>query len=269
MSTQHTIPVVIAISGCDPSGGAGIQADIEALASMGCHAAPVITALTLQDTQRVMSYQPSDPELVGRQLDALFADMQIAACKIGMLGSADIAAAVQHRLAEHPQVPVVLDPVLSGGGGGELSDDRTAMAMLELLVPLANVATPNSLEARRLAPGETSLTECARRLMGRGAEFVLIKGAHEDTPLVVNSLYGGNRLIERYSWERLPGEFHGSGCTLASAIAGLLAHGTEPRSAIREAQEYTWETLKQGYRIGHGQSIPNRLYWALDRGPGT
>jgi hydroxymethylpyrimidine/phosphomethylpyrimidine kinase len=134
--------------------------------------------------------------------------------------------------------------------------------MLDLLMPLTNVVTPNSLEARRLAPGEESLTECARRLMARGAEFVLIKGTHEDTPLVVNTLYGGNRLIERYSWERLPGEFHGSGCTLASAIAGLLAHGGEPRGAIREAQEYTWETLKQGYRIGHGQWIPNRLYWA-------
>ncbi|HVO15941.1 MAG TPA: bifunctional hydroxymethylpyrimidine kinase/phosphomethylpyrimidine kinase, partial [Alphaproteobacteria bacterium] len=81
---------------------------------------------------------------------------------------------------------------------------------------------------------------------------------------------GQNRLIEKYSWERLPGEFHGSGCTLASSIAGLLAHGAEPRSAIREAQEYTWETLKQGYRIGHGQIIPNRLYWALyDKGLGA
>jgi hydroxymethylpyrimidine/phosphomethylpyrimidine kinase len=261
LSKQHTIPVVLAISGSDPSGGAGAQADIETLASMGCHAAAVITALTVQDTRCVRSYESVNPALVRQQLDVLFSDLSISACKIGMIGSAGIAAAVREKLVEHPDIPVVLDPVLAGGGGGDLSDEEATTAMMELLLPLANVVTPNSLEVRRLVPEKDSLTECARGLMAKGAEFVLVTGTHEDTPAVVNALYGQNRLIERYSWERLPGVFHGSGCTLASAIAGLLAHGAEPRNAIREAQEYTWETLKRAYRIGRGQSIPNRLYW--------
>jgi len=250
------------VSGLDPSGGAGVQADIEALASMGCHTAPVVSALTIQDTHRVTAWEAVDAGLLARQLEAIGSDMAIAACKIGMVASRGIVEAVHAFLLERTSIPVVLDPVLHAGGGGALSDDDTFSAVLDLLVPLATVVTPNGPEARRMAAGAETLDQCAQALLGAGAEFVLITGGHEDTPLVVNSLYGEGRLIESWPWERLAGSYHGSGCTLAAAIAGLLASGAPPVDAIRLAQEYTWETLRQAYFIGTGQHIPNRLFWA-------
>ncbi len=258
-----TVPVVITMSGNDPSGGAGIQADIEALASHGCHAAPVITAITIQDTRDVKGYAPLDAELVIEQARTVLEDMPVAAIKIGLLGSAEIAEAIHSILQDYPDIPVVLDPVLASGNGTTLTDDDVLQAMETLLLPHTTVLTPNGPEARTLAPEADNLEACGMALLDKGCEFVLITGAHENTPDVVrNTLYGNRRILETFTWERLQGSYHGSGCTLASSIAGLLAQGLEPFTAIHEAQEYTWETLRHGYRIGMGQHLPNRLFWA-------
>ncbi|MDV3239299.1 MAG: hydroxymethylpyrimidine/phosphomethylpyrimidine kinase [Gammaproteobacteria bacterium] len=256
------VPVVMALSGSDPSGGAGIQADIEALASHGCHCAPVITAVTVQDTQDIKSYAPLDGTLIMEQARAVLEDMPVVAIKIGLLGSTEAVEAIHSVLHDYPDIPVVLDPVLASGGGTALADDELLEALSGLLLPNTTVLTPNSLEARLLAPEADNLDACAMALLDKGCEFVLITGTHENTPHVVNSLYGNHRVLETFNWERLPGSFHGSGCTLAASIAGLLAQGLEPFSAIHEAQEYTWEALAHGYRVGMGQPIPNRLFWA-------
>lgn len=256
------IPVVMVFSGNDPSGGAGIQADIESLASHGCHTAPVITALTVQDTQDVLGYVPLDASLIIEQARAVLEDMPISAFKIGLLGSADVVEGIHSLLVDYPDVPVVLDPVLRAGNGAELADPEVLETMTTLLLPLTTVLTPNSLEARLLAPEADSLDACAMALLEREVEFVLITGTHENTAEVTNRLYGNHRLLESFTWTRLPESYHGSGCTLASSIAGLLAQGLEPFTAIHEAQEYTWETLKHGYRLGMGQYLPNRLFWA-------
>lgn len=257
-----TIPVVLALSGSDPSGGAGIQADIESLASHGCHCAPVITAITVQDTQDVKSYAPLDGTLIMEQARAVLEDMPVAAIKIGMLGSVEAVEAIYGVLRDYPDIPVVLDPVVTSGGGSSLTDDDVLEALDSLLLPHTTVLTPNSVEARILAPEADNLDACAMALLEKGCEFVLITGTHENTPQVTNTLYGNHRLLETFTWERLNGSFHGSGCTLAASIAGLLAQGLEPFSAIHEAQAYTWETLKHGYRVGMGQALPNRLFWA-------
>ncbi|MFN2308956.1 MAG: bifunctional hydroxymethylpyrimidine kinase/phosphomethylpyrimidine kinase [Gammaproteobacteria bacterium] len=257
-----TLPVVLALSGNDPSGGAGIQADIEALASHGCHCAPVITALTVQDTQDVKSYTPIDGTLIMEQARAVLEDMPVAAIKIGLLGSSEAVEAIYGVLQDYPNIPVVLDPVMTSGNGSSLTDDEVLEAIESLLLPHTTVLTPNSLEARILAPEADNLEACAMALLEKGCEFVLITGTHENTPQVTNSLYGNHRLLETYTWERLTGSYHGSGCTLAASIAGLLAQGLEPFSAVHEAQAYTWETLKHGYRVGMGQPLPNRLFWA-------
>lgn len=256
------VPVVMALSGSDPSGGAGIQADIEALASHGCHCAPVITAVIVQDTQDIKSYAPLDGTLIMEQARAVLEDMPVVAIKIGLLGSTEAVEAIHSVLHDYPDIPVVLDPVLASGGGTALADDELLEALSGLLLPNTTVLTPNSLEARLLAPEADNLDACAMALLDKGCEFVLITGTHENTPHVVNSLYGNHRVLETFNWERLPGSFHGSGCTLAASIAGLLAQGLEPFSAIHEAQEYTWEALAHGYRVGMGQPIPNRLFWA-------
>ncbi|VAW78687.1 Hydroxymethylpyrimidine phosphate kinase ThiD [hydrothermal vent metagenome] len=258
------VPVVMVFSGNDPSGGAGIQADIEALISHGCHTTPVLTTLTIQDTRDILGYTPLDASLVTEQARAVLEDIPVSAFKLGLLTSIEVIEAVHTILADYPDIPVVTDPVLATGAGTMLSDDDVVSAINELLLPQTTVLTPNSNEARLLAPEADSLSACAMALLDKGAEFVLITGTHENTPTVINSLYGNRRLLETFEWDRLEGEFHGSGCTLASSIAGLLAQGMEPFSAIHEAQEYTWQSLAEGYRIGMGQQLPNRLFWARE-----
>jgi hydroxymethylpyrimidine/phosphomethylpyrimidine kinase len=162
----------------------------------------------------------------------------------------------------------VLDPVLASGRGDELASDEMLHAMRELLLPQTTILTPNSLEARRLADtddeDEQLLSVCAQRLIEIGCEFVLITGTHEPTPQVVNTLYAKSGVVRTDSWQRLPGTYHGSGCTLASAIAAMLANGLELPEAVREAQDYTWNALQKAYRPGMGQMLPDRLFWARE-----
>jgi hydroxymethylpyrimidine/phosphomethylpyrimidine kinase len=259
-------PLVLTFAASDPSGGAGIQADLLTLASMGCHPLSVITAITVQDTLGVEAVQPLDAEWVADQARCLLEDMPVDAFKIGALGSVENIAAIAEILSDYPDVPLVLDPVLASGRGDELASEEMLHALRELLLPQTTILTPNSMEARRLADAdddeEPSLAVCAQRLIEAGAEFVLITGTHEPTPQVVNTLYGKNGVVRSDSWQRLPGNYHGSGCTLASAIAAMLANGLELPEAVREAQDYTWHALQKAYRPGMGQFLPDRLFWA-------
>jgi hydroxymethylpyrimidine/phosphomethylpyrimidine kinase len=250
-------------AGNDPTGGAGLQADIESLASMGCHAAPVVTALTVQDTRDIKSWTPVESVHIIGQARAVLEDMPVAAFKLGMLSSVENIEVIHTILKDYPDVPVVLDPVLTSGAGSPLSTAEIQDAMKTLLFPMVTVLTPNSNEARALAQEADSLDACAQELLDYGCEYVLITGTHEKTAHVINSLYGNRRLMETFTWDRLPHHYHGSGCTLASAIAGLLCQGLEPFSAIHEAQQYTWEALENGYRLGMGQLLPNRLFWSI------
>jgi hydroxymethylpyrimidine/phosphomethylpyrimidine kinase len=255
-------------SATDPSGGAGMQADLLTIASMGCHPLSVVTAITVQDTSGVDDVLPIDPEWVVDQARAMLEDVPVAAFKIGLLGSVENIVAIAEVLADYPDIPLVLDPVLASGRGDELADEDMLDAMRELLIPQTTIITPNSMEARRLALDESNedddptLEECAKRILAMGCEYVLITGAHEQTPKVINTLYSEHGVISSDSWTRLPGIYHGSGCTLASAIAALLAQGVDVPEAVKEAQEYTWQTLNAGFRPGMGQHIPDRLFWA-------
>ena len=259
---SHRIPAVLIFSGLDPSGGAGIQADIEALASQGCHACPLITILTTQDTVDVKNTVSA--ELIKDQARTVLDDIPVAAVKIGLVDSTDIIEAIHGILTDLPDIPVILDPVLASGADTAFAGQDVQSAIRELLIPLTTVLTPNSREARQLAPQADTLDACAMSLLDDGSEFVLITGTHEPGEKVTNTLYTNHRKLEEFHWPRLPGEHHGSGCTLASSIAGLLAQGNEPLSAIHEAQEYTWQSLQHGYRIGRGQYIPNRIFWATN-----
>jgi hydroxymethylpyrimidine/phosphomethylpyrimidine kinase len=261
-------PIVLAFSASDPSGGAGMQADILTLASMGCHPLSVLTAITVQDTLGVEGIMALDTEWVADQARCLLEDMPVDAFKIGVLGSLENIAAIAEILSDYPDVPVVLDPVQSSGRGDELASEEMAHAVRELLLPQSTIVTPNSMEARRLGEvdddDDPSLAACAQRLLEMGAEYVLITGTHEPTPQVINTLYGAKGVVRTDTWQRLPGSYHGSGCTLASAIAAMLANGLEIPEAVREAQDYTWHTLKKAYRPGMGQFLPDRLFWARE-----
>jgi hydroxymethylpyrimidine/phosphomethylpyrimidine kinase len=263
-------PIVLAFSASDSSGGAGLQADILTLASLGCHPLSVVTAITVQDTVGVEEVMPLEAEWIADQARCVLEDMPVGVFKIGLLGSVEIIAAIAEVVSDYPEVPLVLDPVLASGRGDELATDEIISAMRELLIPQTTVLTPNSMEARRLAQEESdesdypSLDECARRLLALGSEYVLITGTHENTPEVVNVLYGRDGVVRSDAWQRLAGSFHGSGCTLAAAIAATLANGLDVEEAVRDAQEYTWQALNAAYRPGMGQHIPDRLFWARD-----
>lgn len=259
----HHRPVVLSFSGHDPSGGAGMQADIETLVSHQCHAASVITALTEQDTRNVKKLIPQNPENIISQANTVLNDLPVNAFKIGLIGHHETAIAIYAILKQYPHIPVILDPVLAAGGGTDLSTDRLITTMVDLLLPCTTVLTPNSEEARRLA-GLSDLDECGLALLDKGCEYVLITGAHEDTPTVSNQLFHDLRCWETYSWDRLPYSYHGSGCTLAASIAALMAHGMEPAQAVMEAQEFTWNSLKSAYTTGKGQLNPNRFFWMED-----
>src|SRR6185503_12665001 len=260
-------PIVLTFAGSDPTGGAGLQADVLTLASMGCHPLSVLTAVTVQDTHGVSSLDALDAGRVRMQAERLLADMQVAAFKLGVLGSAANIEAIARILADHAEVPVVLDPVLASGRGDALAGEEMLAALRERLVPQSTVVTPNSLEARRLAES-SSLKEAARRLIERGAEYVLVTGTHEPGDEVVNTLYDAGGVVREDRWPRLPGSYHGSGCTLASAIAAALANGLAVPEAVRDAQEFTWQALSSGFRAGAGQLLPDRFFWAREEQTG-
>lgn len=267
-----TPPLVMTFSATDPSGGAGMQADLLTLASIGCHPLSVVTGITVQDTVGVDSVMALDADWVNEQARAVLEDMQVEAFKLGMLASVENVAVVAEIVADYPDIPLLIDPILASGRGDELAGDDIQDAMIELLFPQATLITPNSLEARRLAfaydseddEENASLDDCANKLLQMGSEYVLITGTHERGSEVINTLYGRNNLIRAYNWERLPGSYHGSGCTLTAAIAACLAHGLSLEEAVAEAQEYTWQTLRAGFRPGMGQYIPDRLFWARE-----
>jgi hydroxymethylpyrimidine/phosphomethylpyrimidine kinase len=260
-------PAVLTFAASDPTSGAGLQADILALASMGCHPLSVVTAITVQDTTGVESFMPIDPDWVADQARCILEDMPVAAFKMGVLGSTEIVTLIAEVVSDYPDIPLVLDPVLASGRGDEFASEEMIIAIRELLVPQSTVVTPNIPELRRLAEddeGDMDLAECAQHLLDAGCEYVLVTGTHASTPDVVNTLYHRGGVLRSDTWQRLPGSFHGSGCTLAAALAANLARGLDIADAVYEAQDYTWQALSKAYRPGMGQHIPDRLFWARE-----
>jgi len=257
-SLTHNYPVVLAFSGHDPSGGAGIQADIEAVTGVGSHIATVITALTVQDTQHVEKVYPTDPLIIKEQAKAILEDMPVKAFKLGLLGSIENIEVVHEIIHQYRDIPVIMDPIVRSGTGTVLADDEMTLAYSDLLFPLTKIVTPNSNEAINFAPESDNLGSCAQELMDDGCEYVLITGTHSATADVVNSLYHAHKKIEEYRWPRLPHEYHGSGCTLASSLAAFIAQGYDIKEAVMASQQYTWDTLNQGVQLGMGQMHPLR-----------
>jgi hydroxymethylpyrimidine/phosphomethylpyrimidine kinase len=260
MTGNPAPPVVLVIAGNDPSGGAGLAADIQAVTALAAHPAPVVSALTVQDTRDAYRVEPVAPGLVAEQAETILADLAVGAIKLGLLATPQIGDAVADVLAAHPDIPVVLDPVLVASGGGRLAAAELVDVLVTRLLPRATIVTPNASELRALAPAAATAEERAAALIAAGARHVLAKGADEATEEVHNVLYDRDGEVELFTWSRLPHRYHGSGCTLASAIASLLAHGKTPRAAVEAAQRFTFEALRRGYQPGRGQHIPHRFF---------
>ena len=261
-------PIVLAFAASDPSGGAGIQADLLTLASMGCHPLSVITALTVQDTLGVEGILPVDADWVADQARALLEDMPVDAFKIGVLGSVENIAAIAEIIADYPDVPLMLDPVLASGRGDELATDAMTHALREMLLPQTTILTPNSIEVRRLADiddDDASLAACAARLIDAGCEYVLITGTHEATPKVVNTLYGKGGIVRSDAWPRLPG-------MAITAPAARSRRRSRRNSRMdsscrrRCARRRTTPGMHWRKPIARawGSILPDRLFWARD-----
>ena len=253
---SDSLPVVLCLSGHDPTGGAGLHADIETLSHLGLHACSVVTALTVQDTVNVRQVLPQTKHAFLLQANTLLRDVRVDAVKIGLLGSADIASAVVEIVQSLSGVPVVLDPILAAGGGKDMTGSGLLDILREELLPLATVLTPNTPEARRLTD-LLDLDACAEALLQRGCGAALITGTHEDGEHVVNRLYAPEQ-SKSWQWARLPHSYHGSGCTLAAALAGFLALKMPLEEAAFSAQQFTWQSLQAGVALGQGQYVPVR-----------
>ena len=263
-----TPPIVLAFGSADPSGGTGIQSDVLTLASMGCHPVSVITALTIQDSLGVEAVQPIDAEWVADQARCLLEDMPIDAFKIGAMGSVENIAAIAEILADYPDVPLVLDPLVASGSADEPGNEAMLHALIEMILPQTTILVSNGIEVRRLAETddeeEAGIEAHASALIRAGCEFVLVTGTHDRARDIVNTLYGKDGAMRSDTWQRLPGAYHGAGGTLSAAIAAMLANGLALAEAVREAQDFTWNALARSYRPGMGNRVPDRLFWARE-----
>ena len=253
-------PTVLCFSGLDPSGGAGLQADIEAIGQSGAHAAIACTALTVQNSQQVFGFTATPKDLLLAQANAVVQDLPITCVKSGMLGTTDNITALAVFLREHPNYLYVLDPVLVANSGGSLGNQETLVKAFVELIPLATLITPNTVELRALT-GEQDLEQAAQKLFAMGAQAVLVKGGHEDTPdFIRNALYIKGELISESQCPRLDGEYHGSGCSLASYIAGRLALGDDLKVAVHHAEVWLFGALTSAETpVPNGQKIPKRF----------
>jgi hydroxymethylpyrimidine/phosphomethylpyrimidine kinase len=251
-------PIALTIAGSDSGGGAGIQADLKTFHAQGVHGLSVIAAVTSQNTRGVTAVHPVPLAHIRSQIEAVFDDFPIAAVKTGMLGNAATVRAVATALRKHKPQWVVIDPVMISTTGSRLLDENAIEAVISELIPLADVLTPNLPEAEALLgrPLRTAkqLADAAQALLALGARGVLLKGGHGRGNEVVDRYFDKQGVMEiRHA--RLPREGHGTGCTLASAIAAELANGATPRVAVRRAVAYVQRALKSGYRPGGGAAF--------------
>ena len=275
--TRPYPPNALSVAGIDPSGGAGIFADLKAFSALGAYGTGVVAALTAQNTQGVTGIHGVPPAFVRLQLDTLFADVRIDAAKIGMLGTADIAVAVAEGLAgpiAAGRLPHrVVDPVMVAKSGDTLLGREAIATLIEAVLPLATVLTPNLPEAGVLLdarPADTvkemqRMAERLRRLLrDDGRRFVLLKGGHLSGD-ATDLLFDGDRMIELTAPRVETRNTHGTGCTLSAAIAALLANDIEPVAAVRQAKEYLTEALRQADRLrvgsGHGPVHHFHAWW--------
>ncbi|SFC34292.1 hydroxymethylpyrimidine/phosphomethylpyrimidine kinase [Marinospirillum celere] len=257
---QKKYPCVLAIGGHDPSGGAGILADAQAMLTLKAWPLTLITALTSQNSHSVVDVYPQNPDAFEDQLETLTADLRPQAVKIGVTGSLAIQQIIGSWLRRNDDIPLILDPVIASTSGKRFLSDEQLYHWQDQLLPRATLVTPNLPELALLVPGKSTTDEKARKLIQTGCRAVLVTGTHAETQAVRNQLYLSlESSVQNSRWPRLPHEYHGSGCTLAAAITALIARGESLEIASQVAQDFTWHSLKQALKLSEGQHLPLRI----------
>jgi len=259
---------VLIIAGSDSSAGAGIQADLKTCAALDVYGMTAITALTAQNTMGVTAIHEVPPDFVAAQIDAVVTDIRPDSVKTGMLANAAIIEVVAAKIKEHALAHVVVDPVMVAKSGDRLLREDAVRALCELLLPLAEVLTPNIPEAedllRRPVTTDEEIREAARELQSLGPRNVVVKGGHREGASAVDVLFDGRNFHEFASPRIDTTSTHGTGCTLASAIAAYLARGESVVEAVEHAKEYLTEALRRAEPIGHGHG-PVDHFWNVRR----
>jgi hydroxymethylpyrimidine/phosphomethylpyrimidine kinase len=261
--SDYQLPVVMTIAGFDPSGGAGVLADIKAISAMGGFGVAAITSLTFQNTLSVFGATHQTRETVHRQIEPLLEDFKIAAVKTGMLPTAEIIEDVAALIAARRLAPVVVDPVVRSTSGYDLIDDRALAALVEKLFPLATVVTPNAAEAERLTGIRISdldaMQQAATAIRAMGARAVLLKGGDVISETATDLLLDDNGMRTFAAEHISSSSTHGTGCTLAAAMATLLARGSSLADAIIQAKRYIVEAIRRAPALGHGHGPLNHF----------
>jgi hydroxymethylpyrimidine/phosphomethylpyrimidine kinase len=260
------IPRALTVAGSDSGGGAGIQADLKTFAALGVHGMSAITSITAQNTYSVTRVVDLDPEMVVEQIRVCVEDIGVDAVKTGMLHTSDIIRAVADELRKI-SAPKVVDPVMVAKSGAPLLREDAIKTLVEELIPIADVVTPNAREAERLTKipvkGLEDQKRAAKEIAELGARAVVVKGGHVDGPVVRDVLYFNGDYIVLESERIQTKNTHGTGCTFASAIAAHLAHGTEIVQAVRKAKEFVTDAIRYGLDLGKGSGPVNPLWATL------
>lgn len=251
----------MSLSSHDPSGSAGIQADIETTASLGCHCTPIITALCAKDTRDLKDVVPTETGLLIEQTRAILEDMPVKVIKLGMLASVENVEAIYSILSDYPNIPVVLDPVTMECNSELFNASGVISAIRTLLLPLATIATPDLIEAQNLAHQADTIDAGAQEILDSGCLYLLISGTRRCAEHYESSFYGRG-IVKHFRWPRIRMMSHGCGATLAASIAAYLAHGLRIEDAVEQGQYFTWQALAASRRLGMGRCIPNRMHWA-------
>jgi hydroxymethylpyrimidine/phosphomethylpyrimidine kinase len=273
-----SVAKILSIAGSDPSGGAGAQGDLKTFSALGCYGMAVLTALTAQNTLGVQAVQPVVPAFVAAQIESIFADIEVDAVKIGMIGSAANVAAIAAQLERHGAKNVVLDPVLVASGGHSLGGDDLVAPIRQKLFPLTRLVTPNLMESAlfagdRMPEDLGDMRAIALRLHAYGAHAVLVKGGHLPDGAACDLLYDGAEFTEFSAPRIATRNTHGTGCMLSSAIAARLGQGAGLKEAVGDAKKFLSLALAAGkdFEIGAGHGPPQHFFamWGANLGPQT
>ena len=260
--TESRMPTALTIAGSDSGGGAGIQADLKTFTAFRVFGLSAVTGLTAQNTRGVQGVELPAPDFIAAQLRAILEDIRADAVKTGMLATGEIIRTVAGAVRDWGLTNLVVDPVMIAASGDTLMRHEAAPVMQEHLFPLATVVTPNLDEAGFLCERKIRTTEdmheAARRIHAMGPRYVLLKGGHLPGDRVVDLLFDGRDFVRREG-SRVPGEFHGTGCTLSSAIAACLAKGLEVRGAVAAAQAYITLAIRTAPAVGRGRRPLNHI----------
>lgn len=266
-------PLILTFGAADPSGAIGAHADMATFAAMGCHGLPVLTSILVSDTSQVDENHPIEADLVSDQARTILEDMQVVACKVGLVGSVENVTVIAEIASDYPELHLVLAPFNSSIPTPNTEEEDLLLAICELLIPQTTLLLISTVELSRLSETwkehgihdeSDDIAADVMALIESGCEFVLVTGMQGKDNAIANVLFNSEGIVRTDEWQRIPGSHIGASSTLSAAIAAMLANGLEVPEAVMEAQEFTFASIRHAQRLGMGKLVPDRYFWAKE-----